>query len=128
MLRRHRKSILKKRNGFRKAYDGFALDRVAAYAEQDRNRLLADKGIVRNRLKVDAAIENARRVLAIREESGSFAAWLFRIARNLVKHLSAEHQEIVGRFLIDFLKPLHPSSQAVLRQQVIGVEKNHIFG
>src|SRR5687767_1368814 len=54
-------TILKKREGFRLAYDGFDLERVAAYGEEDRARLLADAGIIRNRLKVNAAIENAKR-------------------------------------------------------------------
>jgi DNA-3-methyladenine glycosylase I len=49
---------------------------VAAYGEAERARLLADAGIIRNRLKVDAVIENARRLRGIREQHGSFAAWL----------------------------------------------------
>jgi DNA-3-methyladenine glycosylase I len=69
-------TILKKADNFRRAYDQFNVDRVAAYGESDRARLLADAGIIRNRLKVDAAIENARRILHLREESGSFAGWL----------------------------------------------------
>ncbi len=69
-------TILKKRAAFQAAYDGFDIDRVAAYGEDERQRLLADAGIIRNRLKVDAAIENARRLQAIRAEHGSFAAWL----------------------------------------------------
>ncbi len=66
-------TILKKREAFKKAYDGFALERVAGYQEEDRLRLLADAGIIRNRLKVNAAIENARRIL---ELPGGFATWL----------------------------------------------------
>ena len=69
-------TILKKRDAFRRAYDGFDVDRVAAYVESDRSRLLNDAGVVRNRLKVNAAIENARRVVRLRDEAGSFAAWL----------------------------------------------------
>ena len=69
-------TILKKRDGFRRAYDGFSLERVAAYGDRDRARLLGDPGIIRNRLKVDAAIENAKRVLELREAFGSFAGWL----------------------------------------------------
>lgn len=69
-------TILKKRADFRRAYEGFELERVAAYGTEDRTRLLADAGIIRNRLKVDAAIENARRLLALREEHGSFHRWL----------------------------------------------------
>ena len=69
-------TILKKREGFSRAYEGFVIDTVAAYGEEDRQRLLADAGIIRNRLKVNAAIENARRVQGLREELGSFKAWL----------------------------------------------------
>jgi DNA-3-methyladenine glycosylase I len=69
-------TILKKRPAFVAAYDGFDPTRVAAYGRRERARLLRDAGIVRNRLKVDAAIENARRVLALGAEFGSFAAWL----------------------------------------------------
>lgn len=69
-------TILRKRDGFRRAYSGFDIDAVAAYGDEDRARLLADPGIIRNRLKVDAAVDNARRIIAIRESHGSFAAWL----------------------------------------------------
>ena len=69
-------TILAKRENFRAAYSGFDVDRVAKYAERERTRLLADPGIIRNRLKVDAAIENAKRLRAIRASHGSFAEWL----------------------------------------------------
>ena len=69
-------TILSKRENFRKAFDEFDIDTVAAYGARERERLLADAGIIRNRLKVDAAIENARRLIEIRGSQGSFAAWL----------------------------------------------------
>lgn len=69
-------TILKKRDAFRAAFDNFDIDRVAAYGDADRARLLADVGIIRNRLKVDAAIENARRIVALRADFGSFDGWL----------------------------------------------------
>ncbi len=69
-------TILKKREAFNAAFEGFDPERVAAYGARDRARLLRDKAIIRNRLKIDAAIENARRVLALRAAHGSFAAWL----------------------------------------------------
>lgn len=68
--------MLKKRDGFRQAYSGFEVDRVAAYGEPDRQRLLADTGIVRNRLKINAAIENARVIQTMRGSHGGFASWL----------------------------------------------------
>jgi DNA-3-methyladenine glycosylase I len=71
-------TILRKREAFRRAYDEFDVERVAVYGEAERERLLGDAGIVRNRLKVNAAVENARRVLRLREEFGSFKGWLDR--------------------------------------------------
>jgi DNA-3-methyladenine glycosylase I len=69
-------TILKKREGFQDAYDGFDVDTVAEYGDADRARLLADERIIRNRLKVEAAIHNARRIRELRESHGSFAGWL----------------------------------------------------
>jgi len=69
-------TILKKRENFRAAYHRFDINRVARYGARDRTRLLRDAGIIRNRLKIDAAIENARLIRDIREANGSFAAWL----------------------------------------------------
>ena len=69
-------TMLKKRENFRVAFEGFDIDRVARYGSRERTRLLHDAGIIRNRLKIDAVIENARRIGAIRESHGSFAAWL----------------------------------------------------
>lgn len=69
-------TILKKQAGFRAAYDGFDVDTVAAYGEDDRARLLADAGIIRNRLKVDAAIANAQVIAGMRDTDGGFGGWL----------------------------------------------------
>jgi DNA-3-methyladenine glycosylase I len=69
-------TILKKRDAFRAAFAGWEVDRVAGFGEKDVARLLADSGIIRNRLKIDAAIRNARAVQEIRREHGSFAAWI----------------------------------------------------
>jgi DNA-3-methyladenine glycosylase I len=72
-------TILKKRVNYRRAYDRFDPRKVARYGAAEKRRLLADAGIVRNRLKVDASIVNARALLAVQEEFGSFAsyAWSF---------------------------------------------------
>lgn len=69
-------TILKKREGFRKAYSQFDVDAVAAYGERDVERLLNDAGIIRNRLKVHAAIHNAQVIQQLRASHGSFAQWL----------------------------------------------------
>lgn len=101
-------TILKKRDGMRRAYDGFQLEAVAAYGDQERARLLGDPGVIRNRLKVNAAIENARRILALRETHGSFANWLdahHPLPRSewqklFKKTLVFTGGEIVGEFLL----------------------------
>jgi DNA-3-methyladenine glycosylase I len=69
-------TILRKADNFRKAYDGFDIDKVASYGEHDRARLLEDAGIIRNRLKINAAIVNAQRIQELRKEHGSFKGWL----------------------------------------------------
>ncbi len=118
-------TILKKRDAFRRAYDGFMLQRVAAYGDADRARLLADPGVVRNRLKVAAAIENARRILGLRETHGSSAGWLdahVRDARGVARDRAAWERlfkqsfvftggEIVHEFLVStgYLPGAHAS-------------------
>ncbi len=69
-------TILKKEAGFRKAYHNFNIKKVAAYKEKDFERLMADPGIIRNRLKINAAIENAKTILQIHKVAGSFEKWL----------------------------------------------------
>lgn len=69
-------TILNKRPAFRVAFADFDPDRVAAFGPEDVSRLLADAGIVRNRLKIGAAIDNAARIRALRQSHGSFALWL----------------------------------------------------
>ncbi len=69
-------TILNKKENFRKAYSNFSIKKVANYNEDDRARLLSDAGIIRNKLKVNAAIENARTILDLQNEHGSFKAWL----------------------------------------------------
>lgn len=69
-------TILKKAENFHRAYHGFDIAKVARFGEKDRARLLADVGIIRNRLKVNAAIVNAQRIRDLQKEYGSFAAWL----------------------------------------------------
>ena len=70
-------TILKKRDNFHRAFAGFDPQRVVRFDERDRRRLLADAGIVRNRLKVDAAIANARVFLEVQAAHGSFDRWIW---------------------------------------------------
>jgi DNA-3-methyladenine glycosylase I len=69
-------TILKKENGFRKAYCDFDIKKVASFHQKDIDRLLNDAGIIRNRLKIQAAIENAKTILLLQKEYGSFEKWL----------------------------------------------------
>ena len=69
-------TILRKLAAFRAAFADFSVDRVAAFGPADTDRLLTDPGIIRNRLKIEAATENARRLQALRQSHGSFTGWL----------------------------------------------------
>ncbi|MBS1509287.1 MAG: DNA-3-methyladenine glycosylase I [Bacteroidetes bacterium] len=69
-------TILNKQDNFRKAYHQFNIKKVAAYKEKDIERLLNDAGIIRNKLKVNAAIENAKSILLLQKQFGSFKNWL----------------------------------------------------
>lgn len=69
-------TILKKQDNFREAYSNFSIDAIAAYGEEDRERLLSNAGIIRNKLKVNAAIHNARCVQQLQASHGSFKNWL----------------------------------------------------
>jgi DNA-3-methyladenine glycosylase I len=70
-------TILNKRDNYRKAFDGFRPEKIARYGVRDVKRLLGDAGIVRNRLKIVAAIENAKTFLTVRKEFGTFDAYLW---------------------------------------------------
>ncbi|MEO8355386.1 MAG: DNA-3-methyladenine glycosylase I [Chloroflexota bacterium] len=69
-------TILKKADNFREAYHGFDIAKVARYGEKDVTRLLNDAGIIRNKLKVNAAVVNAQKILELQKEYGSFRGWL----------------------------------------------------
>lgn len=69
-------TILKKKEAFREAFDGFEVERVARFDGRKRARLLENAGIIRNRLKIDAAVENAKRIRELRRSHGTFAEWL----------------------------------------------------
>jgi DNA-3-methyladenine glycosylase I len=119
-------TILKKREAFKKAYSGFDVETVSRYGARETRRLLADAGIIRNRLKVEAAIHNARQVLALRTSHGGFAAWLdAHHPRPKAEWVALFKQtfrftggEIVGEFLLStgYLPGAHePSCPAYVR-------------
>jgi DNA-3-methyladenine glycosylase I len=73
-------TILRRREGYRRAFDGFDPEKIARYDARKKAALLADPGIIRNRLKVEAAVGNARAFLAVREKAGSFDRWIWELA------------------------------------------------
>ena len=75
-------TILKKRENYRRAYSGFDPQKVARYTEAKKSKLLANPGIVRNRLKIEASINNAKRFLEIQKEFGSFSAYIWGFVRD----------------------------------------------
>jgi DNA-3-methyladenine glycosylase I len=124
-------TVLKKEESFRKAYNNFDIQTIAAYTEEDRERLLNDPGIIRNRLKVNAAIENARTIVELQKEFGSFEKWLehhhpktlqewMKLFKKTFKFTGGE---IVNEFLMStgYLKGAHaencPVYQHVLEQK-----------
>ena len=119
-------TMLQKRENFRRAFAGFDPEKVAQFGARERRRLLHDAGIIRNRLKIAAVIENARRVLAMRETHGSFAKWLdahHPRSRKEWQRLFKETfvftgGEIVGAFLesTGYLRGAHKPSCPVYRK------------
>ncbi|MBN9484234.1 MAG: DNA-3-methyladenine glycosylase [Bacteroidetes bacterium 43-93] len=124
-------TILKKEASFRKAYHNFNIKKVAKYTEADMERLMSDAGIIRNRLKINAAIENAKTIQALQKEYGSFEKWLEhhhpKTKEEWVKLFKKTFRftggEIVGEFLmsIGYLKGAHsedcPVHKKVLKEK-----------
>jgi DNA-3-methyladenine glycosylase I len=121
-------TILKKESTFRKAYHHFNIKKVAGYTDKDRARLLADPGIIRNRLKINAAIENAKAILLLQKEFGSFDKWLtshhpktkeewVKLFKNTFRFTGGE---IVNEFLmsIGYLDGAH-SKDCVIYQRIL---------
>ncbi|MNT44434.1 DNA-3-methyladenine glycosylase 1 [compost metagenome] len=121
-------TILKKEASFRAAYSNFNIAAIAAYTEADRERLLNDAGIIRNRLKVNAAIENAKTIQQLQKEFGSFEQWLEhhhpKTKEEWVKLFKKTFRftggEIVGEFLmsIGYLPGAHTESCLVHQKAV----------
>ncbi len=75
-------TVLKKRENYRKAFHGFDAPKVAAYTEKDMNRLLSNGGIIRNKLKIEAAISNAKMFLGVQKEFGTFDSYIWRFVKH----------------------------------------------
>lgn len=121
-------TILKKEAGFRKAYHNFNLKKVAAYTDKDRERLMNDPGIIRNRLKINAAIENAKTIIGLQKEHGSFEQWLTshhpKTKEEWVKLFKKTFRftggEIVNEFLqsIGYLNGAHSPECAIYKKVI----------
>ena len=119
-------TILKKETNFRKAYSNFQIKKVAGYNDTDRERLMKDAGIIRNRLKINAAIENAKAIMHLQKEFGSFEKWLdhhhpktkeewIKLFKKTFKFTGGE---IVNEFLmsIGYLEGAHSTSCSIYKK------------
>ncbi len=119
-------TILNKEANFIMAYSNFNIDAIANYQEEDRARLLSDAGIIRNKLKVNAAIHNAQQILVLQKEFGSFKQWLnnnhplsrdewTKLFKKTFKFVGGE---IVNEFLMStgYLKGAHVESCPVFAE------------
>lgn len=124
------RTILNKEKGFRKAYNNFDIKKISKYKEKEFERLLNDASIIRNKLKVSAAINNANAILKIQKEFGSFRKWLDVQAKEIKydkekwlklfkKHFKFVGGEIVGEFLmsINMLPGVHDRNCKVLKHR-----------
>jgi len=118
--------ILKKEPAFRKAYDNYNIHKIAAYKEQDIERLLADSGIIRNRLKITSVIYNAQQIIELQKEYGSFKNWIDNNhpktkeewVKLFKKHFKFVGGEIVNEFLTStgYLKGAHNETCPVYKK------------
>ncbi len=121
-------TILNKQQNFKKAYKNFNIKKVAAFNEKDFERLMNDTGIIRNRLKINAAIENANTLLKIQKEFGSFKKWIdhhhpktkdewVKIFKNTFRFTGGE---IVNEFLMStgYLPGAHIESCPVYKKMI----------
>lgn len=131
-------TILKRRDGYRKAYRGFDPARVARFTARDMDRLLGDEGIIRNRLKVTSSVSNARRFLEVQKEFGSFDAYLWKWTggRPLVNRWTSQKQIPARTELSDAIsKDLKArgfsfvgSTIIYSHLQAVGVVNDHLLG
>lgn len=124
-------TILKKQSNFRHAYSNFEIHKIANYDQGDIDRLLGNKGIIRNRLKINAAIYNARIILQMQQDFGSFKNWLDQhklLSLDEWTALFREHFKFVGGLIVEeflmstgYLKGAHeekcPIFEIVLQQK-----------
>ena len=118
-------TILKKKETFKTAYSNYCIDKIALYSEKDINRLLSNKGIIRNKLKINAVIYNANKVLELKKKYGSFKLWLdkntYRTKQQWItlfkENFKFTGKEITNEFLMStgYLKGAHHPSCPVFK-------------
>jgi DNA-3-methyladenine glycosylase I len=113
-------TILRKRENFRQAFDGFDIEKVARYRDRDVARLMADAGIVRNRAKIEATINNAGRCIELAGDAGSLAAYVWRFEGASAKDLSRDLKRRGWRFV--------GPTTAYAFMQAMGLVDDHIEG
>lgn len=119
-------TILNKQENFRKAYHNFQINKIAAYKQKDFDRLMNDAGIIRNKLKINAAIENAKTIIALQKEFGSFKKWLTNHqtknkeewTKLFKKTFKFTGGEIVNEFLVStgYLEGAHDKNCAIYKK------------
>ena len=131
-------TVLRKRENYRRAFDDFAVGKVARYGSQDVERLLADTGIVRNRLKIASTISNARGVLAVQGQYGTFADFLWRFVDNTPKQnrwtsladvpVSTKESKHMSRELKQFGFGFVGPTICYAFMQAVGMVNDHLIG
>jgi DNA-3-methyladenine glycosylase I len=131
-------TILRKRENYRRVFHGFDPKIIAAYSNDDIQRLLQDAGIVRNRLKIESAIHNARRVLEIKQEHGSFSSFLWRYVDNIPRQNAwismgelparTEQSDMMSKDLKKLGFKFVGSTICYALMQSVGMVNDHIVG
>ncbi len=131
-------TILNKRENYRRAFDGFDAKKIARYTDADRARLLSDAGIVRNRLKIDAAITNAQAYLRLCAKHGSLDAWLWAFVGGepIVNHWTERTQvpartelsDAISKALVQADFKFVGSTIIYAYLQAVGVVNDHLVG
>jgi DNA-3-methyladenine glycosylase I len=131
-------TILRKRENYRRAFHGFDPHRIASYSNDDTQRLLLDAGIVRNRLKIESAINNAKKALEIMQEVGSFSSFLWRYVENIPRQNSwtkiselparTEQSDMMSKDLKKHGFKFVGSTICYAFMQSVGMVNDHIVG
>jgi len=129
-------TVLKKRENYRAAFDHFDVEKVARYGDKDAARLLGNAGIIRNRLKIHATIQNARAFLKVQEEFGSFDAyqWGFVEGKPIINHRKSMREvpartEVSDRLSKDLLKrgfKFVGTTICYAHMQAVGMVNDHL--